>query len=375
LPRFLNICSSLQGFNIRKKKDRIRQKAIAGQVVASADAFYFMPNPAAPGGADLFRAFRNDPEGRVFGTADPLVEEVDLDELPDEVTGDPDWPVPWPAGPVLVVPRRAVRSLSTSVMRGGIELELRDVRILIFTPLFRRRKMAAYLTAAGWEVEGAPSQAYQPPARGPHVPAARADYRRRKRVLEIVGVLFLLAGLGILIGAQNWIRTVLAGPAPVTLGELRRLEDPSQLDTSWVRVRFGQMEETGLGVVSSGIIPLLMGETRSRYVLIQVEDQWLIAEVSEDQAGNELVGYLSKWHTPFSQKSLEQIDANFPGRSFLPFQLDAHYKYRRECLALAGLGGFLALSGLALLLFGRRHALKPEEMYPPARRRTPSSSA
>ena len=46
LPCFLNIGAAVRGFNIRQKKNRLRQSAVAGMVVASPEALYSAVNRA-----------------------------------------------------------------------------------------------------------------------------------------------------------------------------------------------------------------------------------------------------------------------------------------------------------------------------------------
>jgi hypothetical protein len=353
LPRFLNICAVSRGFNVRKKKARLRQKAFSGMVVASADTFFFTLDPAAPAVAQLFGGLKKDPEEGFFGTTDPLVEEVDLEDLPEDVTDDHDWPLTWKRGPVLVVPRRAVRSLRTSLMLGGILLELRDEQILVFTPVFRRQQMAAYLTANGWEVEGA-KETGRPPVPDRTLPAAEREHEKQARARRVAGTIFLLIGIGLLLWQWSWVQSALEGPTPTTLADLQRLEDPANLPNPWVSFHFNQSQDTGIERVSTGWLAALLRENRVRYVLIPVRDDWLIAEVPPDFTGNELVGYVSGWNTPFARDSLQMIEDRFPGLAFLPFRVDGHYAYRREAIALLVIVSFFVVIGPLLILFSRR---------------------
>jgi hypothetical protein len=171
-PRFLNICSKLRGFNIRSKASNLRQKPYPGMVVVSQKCFYFAVDMEAVRRSRkmTYHQLLGPLLGEVVGgkvhskkkkrtlsllsQPDPEAEQVELADLPAEVREDPDWPVPWEEGPVLVVPRRAVLSVRTSFMLGGIEVELTDVRILAFTPIFQRKRLAESVEEYGWEVEG-----------------------------------------------------------------------------------------------------------------------------------------------------------------------------------------------------------------------------
>jgi hypothetical protein len=340
LPRFLNICASARGFNVRSRNARLRQTAVAGMVVASRDAFYFVPDPCVT------------IEG-LFGPSDPFVEELDLEDLPAEVTADHDWPVTWAEGPVIVVPRQAIQSLRTSLMRGGIELVLLEVRILVFTPLFRRQQIAAYLSALGWDVAGAKSDS-RLPARNELKPAAAVERSRRARAQLILGVVFLMIGLALPIWQWRWIESALAGPVPMSLAEIGRLDDPANLANPWISFRLNQVIDTGIQKVDAAKLDTLLGRNKLKYLLIRLPNAWLIAEVPMDFTGNDIVGYLDQWHTPFSRDSLEKIQGAFPNLDFMPFQLDARYSYREQAYSLLVLAGLSSLAGLLVIVLGMR---------------------
>lgn len=165
-PAFRNICASTRGFNIRGKA-KWGGKPYPGIVVASADFLYFAVNEslivnavAAVGGAvggligGLVRSNRPgaDPS-RILPQPIESVEAKNLTELPRAVLQHRDWPVNWKSGPVIVVPKRSVKSLRTTFWLGGIEIQLDGASIRVFTPIFQRRQMAEYLKALGWDVQ------------------------------------------------------------------------------------------------------------------------------------------------------------------------------------------------------------------------------
>jgi hypothetical protein len=168
--RFVNFCARMRGFNIRSKESRLRQKPYPGMVVASKKALYFVVDvqllPAGAAGS-VFGQFgalgglvggalegKKKFKGSLLPRPDPLVEEMDLSDLPEDITEHPNWPVDFKKGWVMVVPSEAVQSLRTSCLLGGIKVDLRDVFILVFTPMFRRKQMAGLLVDMGWNVEG-----------------------------------------------------------------------------------------------------------------------------------------------------------------------------------------------------------------------------
>jgi hypothetical protein len=167
LPAFQNICARARGFNIFKRTAWGKPHAYTGMVVASPDAFYIAidPNTLTGMGAAIGGALGGAIEGMLANKKKrgkkkympqdvPLVEEMDLSDLPTEVAEHPEWPVTWTEGPVIVVPREAVQSLRTTWWLGGIELVMEGVAIRVATPIFKRKKMAAYLVDTGWEVAG-----------------------------------------------------------------------------------------------------------------------------------------------------------------------------------------------------------------------------
>ncbi len=173
--RYQNICASSRGFNIFKTTAWGKPHAYPGLVVAGPDTFYFvvdrqrmLTTGGAIGGAlggalggavgGLIDGLRTDKKRRkklgYLPQEVPLVEELDLTDLPDKITEHRDWPVPWSEGPVIVVPRNAVQGLRTTWWMGGIEMQLDGVVIRTFTPIFKRKKMAAFLVDSGWDVVG-----------------------------------------------------------------------------------------------------------------------------------------------------------------------------------------------------------------------------
>jgi hypothetical protein len=187
-PGYKNL-ASFQGFNIRRIDNNLRQKAYPGMAVASRDTLFFavdwqsvFANTPALGGAAggaagaglaggalagpigaLIGGMVGGILGELFNGGEPKavlrvpvagVRECPIGELPQEVTEHADWPVPWDSGPVLVAPREAVQKVRTSFLVGGIDVHLDKVIVRIFTPMFRRKRMARFLAELGWDVEG-----------------------------------------------------------------------------------------------------------------------------------------------------------------------------------------------------------------------------
>jgi hypothetical protein len=157
----------------------------------------------------------------------------------------------------------------------------------------------------------------------------------------------------VLILNLRWVSDVLAGPAAIQLTDLQNLRDPSDLPNRWVSFTFGTAKESNLAIVSQR-----SGKARSRFLLIQVGDRWLIADVPADHSGNRITGYLETWSVPLRRESIEKISANFPGHPLMPFQIDAQYNQRGQCFTMLGVMGFLLVCGLVLGLIGLRGVLR-----------------
>ena len=195
--------------------------------------------------------------------------------------------------------------------------------------------------------------------------SAADDKRKKAKRGVIFGPVIVAVSLGILLYNARWIAGALTGPVPITLAELRKLEDPSALRNPWITLAHGPAVETGMGIFSMSLgqkIPKL------KYILIPVQDRWLIAEVYPSYSGNEISGYLWTWGSPLSKKAINEIKERFPSHPTLPYQFDATYNYRFQCLAMVTLVGLLGAFGAAVAVQGRAVLRqKPKRSGRPAR--------
>ena len=157
----------------------------------------------------------------------------------------------------------------------------------------------------------------------------------------------ILAGVSIVVLVLNlkWIDAVFAGPAPIKLDDLRNVKNPRELPNQWVSFIFTKGIDTGVALVSDR-----SKTPKARYLLVQVQDRWMIVEVPPDHAGNEVIGYVEAWSAPLNQKVIRDIGAKFPDRPLLPIQVDAVYSQRGQCYALLAIMGFLLVFGLGLVI-------------------------
>ena len=174
----------------------------------------------------------------------------------------------------------------------------------------------------------------------------------------IFGAILVVASLVVLSLNLKWITSVFAGPVEIKIADLRNVEDPRSLPNQWVSFTFGNAVETGVALVGSR-----SSTPKARYLLVQVQDRWLVAEVPPDHVGNEIIGYVEAWSAPLNRKVLEDIAAKFPQHPQLPIQVDAVYNQRVQGYSLLGVMGFFLIAGLALLVAGfltRRRQLREE---------------
>jgi hypothetical protein len=167
-----------------------------------------------------------------------------------------------------------------------------------------------------------------------------------------LGAVMAVVGLTLLVYNGKWFWSAWRGPTAITMEELRQLQDPAGLDNPWVYFTFGKSIDTNLGLVrtKSG----QQTTPKSKFLLIQVKDRWLIAEVPHNFGGSQLTGYLDVWGTPLRRESIDRIKAEAPEQAnlLLPYQLDGEYKYRVQCFSMAGIAGFLLMTGVVLTYNG-----------------------
>lgn len=160
------------------------------------------------------------------------------------------------------------------------------------------------------------------------------------------GAILVFVAVGLVANDRRWIRSAFQGPVPITTGSLREVTDPAMLTNPWVSFSFNDSIDTELVMQST---KYGVSKIRSKYILIRISDRWLIAEVPANFTGNQVVGYLDKWWLPLRKQVMGQIKQRFPDHDLLPYQLDAEYAYKRECLLLLVIAGVFAVAGIAVM--------------------------
>jgi hypothetical protein len=176
-------------------------------------------------------------------------------------------------------------------------------------------------------------------------PGATTDPNVRRKFIVRKWCLFLLAlfvgGLVILFGAGMSLDAQSNRPTPrqVTAGELAHLNNLESMP-GWITYLPGAAVDTGVEYVK-----VRSRQARSKFVLLEVEDHWLLAKIDPRFKGTRYEGQLTSLDTV----ALPKVREAFPGQAakLLPFQLDAEYDIagtqRRTTMYGIGIAAFGAL--------------------------------
>lgn len=172
--------------------------------------------------------------------------------------------------------------------------------------------------------------------------------------------LFGLALIGICAGAwfmwqdRYWIAQ--KGPTEITLDQLAKLEDPSQLSSPWVKVTFENAVDTG---VAMDEIQAGSRTTKYKFLLFQVGDRWMVAAVPDDFRGNTVAGEIYHSRNAEDNEAIAEIylkTKEVHGGKLIPFEFRADVDFGDNWTWFAYIVGGSA--GFSLLLtFGGMYVL------------------
>jgi hypothetical protein len=145
-------------------------------------------------------------------------------------------------------------------------------------------------------------------------------------------------------GHHLW--TALKGPTEITLDDIAKLEDPRQLPSTWVKVKFDKavesefvLEKTPTGGISY---------VAEKYFIFQAGDRWMIAAVPRDFKGKELSGQIWHRNARVSRNTFDaitkELQAVHQGKLF-PFEFDASEDYGTNWKLVSGIIAFFAAAG------------------------------
>ncbi len=152
--------------------------------------------------------------------------------------------------------------------------------------------------------------------------AARDAKQKRKALIYIgCGIAFALIGVVFLVALWTTLMTDVRGAKPLTTTELLSLKEADAEDSPWVTYTGEQVIETDLGIETKGKYT----NEQTRFVLVPIQDRWLIAERPLEEKGNRLEGKLEVWDGGLSKQAADKIKARHPELKdkWLPVQLSA----------------------------------------------------
>ena len=184
---------------------------------------------------------------------------------------------------------------------------------------------------------------YRDLATSSSAPPARRGHPVMRWFCAIVALLFggalLLVALAMFLGAQDSNQR---GPRVVKADELRKLQDPSSLPDPWVSY-------TAPKVIDTNIVVRLGRKRNSavRYLLLKVEDRWLLARVQPRHTGNKVEGSLTVLSGPNFDRVSKEVYMLAPAKAskLLPYHLDGQYDYGVNGRTMMIVAGFVALFG------------------------------
>jgi len=190
------------------------------------------------------------------------------------------------------------------------------------------------------------------------------------------GLTILLVGLVIIGGAVGaWcyfghhLWTALKGPTEVTLDDIAKIEDPAQLPSTWVKVKFDKAVNSEI-VLEKTPANGGVSYVAEKYFIFQAGDRWMIAAVPRDFKGQELSGQIWRRNARQSRDTVDaitkELQATHQGKLF-PFEFDASEDYGTNWKIGSGIIAFFAAAGglFSCLGFGGIHrsyrAPRPED--------------
>ncbi len=144
-------------------------------------------------------------------------------------------------------------------------------------------------------------------------------------------ILFGLVVAGVsLVAWSHWQHhfwTALRGPTEITLAEFATVDRPTQLPSTWIKVKFEKAYDTGIQRKEIKPESTLIVE---KYLLVQVGDRWMIAVVPARFCSDTLTGQPKHAESPASAEMFAAIRKDFAnvhqGR-LLPFEFYAETNY------------------------------------------------
>jgi hypothetical protein len=175
----------------------------------------------------------------------------------------------------------------------------------------------------------------------------------------VVGLSLVLVAGGVILLALGCFFTYQSegerGPREVTADELRNLTSPDALPDPWIAYTFPRSAETAMRLEKKS---LTKQQAYSRFILVQVNDRWLAAQVPPHFTGNKLVGKVERlgswdgrtYEKDMSSQIISRIVTSNPDKAnlLLPYQVNTVTPYQSRTRSGYLLAGGIALVGVIL---------------------------
>jgi hypothetical protein len=172
--------------------------------------------------------------------------------------------------------------------------------------------------------------------------------------LVLVGIVLIGGAVGALCYFGHNLWTALDGPTEVTLEDIAKLDDPRQLPSTWVKVKFDKAVKSAV-VVESKPTNGGLSHVTEEFLMFQAGERWMIAGVPRGFDGQELSGHVWRRSDKLSRDAAatvtEELKAVHQGNVF-PFEFDASEDYGTYWKAMSGVMLFFAAAGGLFGSFG-----------------------
>lgn len=166
----------------------------------------------------------------------------------------------------------------------------------------------------------------------------------------------VLSGSAVAAGCYfgHHIRTAFEGPTKVKLEDIARLEDPQQLPSTWVEVKFDKSVKSSF-VVESRPTNGGISHVSEEFLIFKAGDRWMIAGVPRGFKGKELSGRIWRRTDDVSRSAVanitQELETTHQGKLF-PFEFDASEDYGVQWKIGGGVIIFFVAAGILVSCLG-----------------------
>jgi hypothetical protein len=168
----------------------------------------------------------------------------------------------------------------------------------------------------------------------------------------LIGLVLTAVAVGISCYWGHHVLTALKGPTAVTLADIAKMKDPSDLPSAWVKFPIEKYAKSNvyLEEVRSGV-----SSVDEEYIVFEAGDRWMIASVPADFNGHELSGQFWESNSPLIKEVLAAVAEDtkevHQGKLY-PLEFDMASNYGTEWLSFAGVVAMVGGGGLLFSFIG-----------------------